>query len=130
MKKSEYNNQLSQYYQVLDYNYYAPYQELINQYAQLNQAALDKLKPLIEGINSRLNVNRSLPKTAPESTMEMDTDIQGGRKKSRSRDTLRPSKSRSKSRSRDTLRPSKSRTKSKRAKSKRAKSRAKSKRRY
>ena len=141
LKKYMNNIKLSTDYQDRDKAYYTPYLGLIDEYADLNKDALDKLQPLIEGINSRLKVNRSLPKTAPESTMEMD--IQGGRKKSRSRDTLRPSKSRSrdtlrpsKSRSRDTLRPSKSRSRDtlrpskSRSKSKRGKSRAKSKRRH
>jgi len=100
LKKYMYDIKLSIDYRDLDNKYYTPYLELIDQYAELNKAALDKLQPLIEGIDSRLKVTGYLPKTAPAPNMEMI--IEGGRKKSRSRSAKRP--------------------KSKRAKSKRAKS--------
>lgn len=43
------NMKLSDYYQYLNNAYY-PYKALIDEYAKLNKATLDKLKPLIEGI--------------------------------------------------------------------------------
>ena len=109
LNKYMYDIQLSTYYQGLDNTYYTPYSELIDRYAELNKTALNKLQPLIEGIDSRLKVTGYLPKNAPDPNMEMGID--GGRKKSRSRSSKR--------------------SKSKRAKSKRAKSkRAKSKKRH